>query len=95
MRTVLAALVALMINVTAFCVAAIIVFSVPPLYAHAWFWLPMLMALSFLIAPFIAWVVASLNWPPRHFPPDRNRTETIRVQTAPTISSRCRVDKAA
>ncbi len=53
----IAALISMMINAIVFGIGVTAVLSVPSLNADAAFWLPLVVALSFIVAPFIAWVL--------------------------------------
>jgi hypothetical protein len=57
-RTYVAALVSMMINAVVFGAGAIAVLSIPALEAEAWFWLPVVVVVSFLVSPFIGWALA-------------------------------------
>lgn len=57
-RTYVSALISSMINAVIFGAGTIAVLTVPALTANAWFWLPVVIIISFAVAPFIAWVVA-------------------------------------
>jgi ABC-type sulfate transport system permease subunit len=62
-------LVAMMVNAVVFGVGAIAVLAIPQLNADAWFWLPLVIAASFLISPFIAWQIAPMlrsRWQREH-----------------------------
>ncbi len=54
----IAALISMMINAIVFGIGVTTVLSVPSLRADAAFWLPLVVAVSFIVAPFIAWVLA-------------------------------------
>ena len=57
-RTYIAILVFMMVNAVIFGVGAIAVLSVPYLSAHASLLLPIVVILSFIISPFISWLLA-------------------------------------
>lgn len=59
-RAWITALVSMMVNAVAFGIGAIAVLSVPALAADAWFWLPLVIAVSFVVSPFIAWQIAPM-----------------------------------
>ena len=54
----IAALISMMINAIVFGIGVTTVLSMPSLRADAAFWLPLVVAVSFIVAPFIAWVLA-------------------------------------
>lgn len=53
-RTYISALVSMMVNAVLFGIGAIAVLTIPPLTENIWFWLPVVIVLSFVLAPFIA-----------------------------------------
>jgi uncharacterized membrane protein YciS (DUF1049 family) len=57
-RTAIAALIWMMVNAVVFGAGAIAVLSIPQLNANAAFWLPAVVAASFIISPLIAWQIA-------------------------------------
>lgn len=57
-RTLITLLVMMMTNAVLFGIGAIIVLSIPALDAHAKILLPVVIVLSFLIGPFVAWYIA-------------------------------------
>ena len=59
-RTYIAFLVSMMVNAVVFGVGAIAVLTIPQLEADAWFWLPLVVAVSFIVSPFIAWQIAPM-----------------------------------
>jgi hypothetical protein len=79
-RTYVAALVSMMINAVVFGIGAIAVLSLPGLAADAWFWLPLVVVVSFVVSPFIGWWMAPMlraryerrRGPPSH--PSMSRT---------------------
>lgn len=54
----IAALISMMINAIVFGIGVTAVLSVPALNAAAAFWLPLVVAVSFVVSPFIAWALA-------------------------------------
>lgn len=68
-RAWISVLVSMMVNAVVFGVGAIAVLAIPQLNADAWFWLPLVIAASFLISPFIAWQIAPMlrsRWQREH-----------------------------
>ena len=59
-RTWITALVSMMVNAVAFGIGAIAVLTIPALEADAWFWLPLVVVVSFAVSPFIAWQIAPM-----------------------------------
>ncbi len=59
-RASIAALVSMMVNAVIFGVGAIAVLSIPQLSANAAYLLPIVVAMSFMISPFIAWQIAPM-----------------------------------
>jgi uncharacterized membrane protein len=57
-RTHVSVLISTMVNAVIFGIGAITVLSIPTLAASAWFWLPVVIVVSFLVSPFIAWKLA-------------------------------------
>jgi hypothetical protein len=57
-RAYISGLLFLMIAAVLFGIGATAVLTIPDLNANAWIWLPFVAAFSFLISPFIAWVMA-------------------------------------
>lgn len=57
-RTYIAALVSMMINAVIFGIGATAVLATPELAAHAPFWLPLVVIVSFVVSPFIGWAMA-------------------------------------
>lgn len=57
-RTYMTGIVSLMVNAVLFGVGAIIVLTVPELRENAVYLIPVVVLLSFLLAPFIAWKIA-------------------------------------
>ena len=75
-RTYIAVLVFMMINALIFGVGAIAVLSIPALSAHASLLLPIVVVLSFVISPFISWLLAPTlraRWQRDHMHPNENR----------------------
>ena len=68
-RTYIAFLVSMMVNAVVFGVGAIAVLTIPQLEADAWFWLPLVVAVSFIVSPIIAWQIAPMlrsRWQRQH-----------------------------
>jgi hypothetical protein len=59
-RASIAVLISMMVNAVVFGIGAIIVLSIPPLNAQAAYLLPLVVAMSFMISPFIAWHLAPM-----------------------------------
>ena len=57
-RAYIAVLISTMVNAVVFGVGAVTVLSIPALSAYAAYLLPIVVALSFAISPFIAWEIA-------------------------------------
>ncbi len=70
-RAYIAALISMMINAIIFGTGAIVVLTIPALNAHAAYLLPIVVALAFIISPFIAWAMAPMlrfRWQRQHEP---------------------------
>ena len=68
-RTYIAALISMMVNAVVFGAGAITVLSIPVPAAHAAYLLPVVIALSFAISPFIGWAMAPMlrsRWQRQH-----------------------------
>lgn len=68
-RAYITALVSMMVNAVVFGIGAIAVLSIPALTGDAWFWLPLVVAVSFIVSPFIAWAIAPMlraRWQRNH-----------------------------
>lgn len=68
-RASIAAVISMMVNAVVFGIGAIAVLSIPQLNAHAIYLLPIVIVMSFLISPFIAWQIAPMlrsRWQRRH-----------------------------
>jgi uncharacterized membrane protein YciS (DUF1049 family) len=68
-RASIAVLVSMMVNAVVFGAGAIAVLSIPRLSAQAAYLLPLVVAMSFLISPFIAWYIAPMlrsRWQREH-----------------------------
>jgi len=59
-RAYIAALISMMINAVIFGTGAIAVLAIPALNVHAAYLLPIVVVLSFIISPFIAWAMAPM-----------------------------------
>ena len=57
-RASIAVLISMMVNAVVFGIGAIAVLSIPQLNDHAAYLLPIVIAMSFMISPFIAWQIA-------------------------------------
>ena len=57
-RTYIAALIFMVVNAVVFGVGALAVLSIPALNAHANFLLPIVVVSSFVVSPFISWMLA-------------------------------------
>lgn len=57
-RLQVATLIFSMVNAVLFGVGTITVLSVPTLAQHAFFWIPVVVATSFVVAPPVAWFIA-------------------------------------
>ena len=57
-RASIAAVISMMVNAVVFGIGAIAVLSIPQLNAQASYLLPIVIVMSFLISPFIAWQIA-------------------------------------
>lgn len=71
-RAYIAALVSMMVNAVVFGVGATAVLSIPSLSDHASRLLPIVIAISFLVSPFIGWAIAPMlrsRWQRRHAAP--------------------------
>ncbi len=68
-RIYIAALISMMVNAIVFGVGAIAVLSIPTLNVHAAYLLPVVVGLSFVVSPFIAWAMAPMlrsRWQRQH-----------------------------
>jgi ABC-type sulfate transport system permease subunit len=68
-RAWISVLVSMMVNAVVFGVGAIAVLTIPQLNADAWFWLPVVVVVSFVVSPFIAWQIAPMlrsRWQREH-----------------------------
>ena len=68
-RAYIAALISMMINAIIFGTGAIVVLTIAALNAHAAYLLPIVVALAFIISPFIAWAMAPMlrsRWQRHH-----------------------------
>lgn len=75
-RASIATLVSMMVNAVVFGIGAIAVLSIPQLSANAAYLLPIVVVMSFLISPFIAWQIAPML---------RSRWQWAHAQSAPAI----------
>ena len=57
-RIYIAVLLSMIISVVVFGVGAIVVLATPGLKSAAAFWLPIVMALTFIVSPVIGWIMA-------------------------------------
>jgi ABC-type sulfate transport system permease subunit len=57
-RTYVSVLISSMVNAVIFGAGVVTVMTIPALAANAWFWIPVVVVLSFVVAPFIAWKLA-------------------------------------
>jgi hypothetical protein len=79
-NTYISAMVSMMVNAVIFGVGAIAVLTIPPLTENAWIWLPVVVVISFVVAPFIARRIAPKmrsRWERRR----QQRTQPIAGQT--------------
>ncbi len=68
-RAWISVLVSMMVNAVVFGIGAVAVLAIPALEAEAWFWLPLVIVVSFVISPFIAWQIAPMlrsRWQREH-----------------------------
>jgi ABC-type sulfate transport system permease subunit len=68
-RAWISVLVSMMVNAVVFGIGAVAVLAIPALEAEAWFWLPLVIVVSFVISPFIAWQIAPMlrsRWQRQH-----------------------------
>ncbi len=68
-RVWISVLVSMMVNAVVFGIGAVAVLAIPALEAEAWFWLPLVIVVSFVISPFIAWQIAPMlrsRWQRQH-----------------------------
>lgn len=68
-RGYIAALIAMMVNAVIFGAGAITVLSIPALNAKAIYLLPLVIAASFIVSPFISWRIAPMlrsRWQREH-----------------------------
>ncbi len=75
-RTYIAGLISMMVNAVVFGAGAITVLSIPAFSAYAAYLLPIVVVLSFVVSPFIAWAMAPMlrsKWQRQHQGPHATR----------------------